>query len=629
MKILIYFLLFVLSFKSIDAQLYLNGDVYIQKGGVLYANDSILLASKASIVTNGILQSTKFIKTNGFAINTDKSGFIQSPIDNNTLTGFDIGTTTNNKLQLQHSTGSTVVFQMAVRDSVYNNPVTINSTIKSNIVGKTWIVQPLTNATNANGTLYWNNQDELLPFYRNSCFFSYWSGSNWTNVGNPKGATNTGISPAFSKIGTPTNLTPMSYYFSIQGNTLSSINGTFRYPNSILIPRVNLNITGDSINSNITSGSYQLSLFNYGNYIFTPYKNNDINKTNGVSTLDIVLVQSHILQKNLLNSPYKIIAADVNADGNISVLDIVYMKRLILGIDTTFTDINTKQNRLWAFVDSSYKFPDTTKPFPFKDSISYLGLSASKTNQTFIGCKLGDVNWDWNPAIPRPMVNNINAIELSYNPIKNNNTTQIVIPVKVKNFSEMLGMQFTISFNANVLQWQGIGNNPLGLETGTNHAAEGNVSFLWVDPKNEIKTLEDGSVLMELVFNRTGNCTNEQLDLNSSITSVAAYDKDYNLHAIIMNPSLINITDIVKETWTVAPNPTTDGEIHVQMNLKNNKTLVFRLSDNTGRILLVKEVEAIKGSNNINLREGNIPTGTYYLQAIGAEGLEVKKILVK
>ena len=57
--------------------------------------------------------------------------------------------------------------------------------------------------------------------------------------------------------------------------------------------------------------------------------------------------------------------------------------------------------------------------------------------------------------------------------------------------------------------------------------------------------------------------------------------------------------------------------------------MVFRLSDNTGRILLVKEVEAIKGSNNINLREGNIPTGTYYLQAIGAEGLEVKKILVK
>ena len=77
------------------------------------------------------------------------------------------------------------------------------------------------------------------------------------------------------------------------------------------------------------------------------------------------------------------------------------MKRLILGLDTTFTNLNTKEQRLWAFVDSSYKFPDTTNPCPFKDSISYTGLNANQTNQTFIGMKLGDVNWDWNPAIAR------------------------------------------------------------------------------------------------------------------------------------------------------------------------------------------------------------------------------------
>ena len=31
------------------------------------------------------------------------------------------------------------------------------------------------------------------------------------------------------------------------------------------------------------------------------------------------------------------------------------MKRLIQGLDTTFTKTSTKENRLWAFVDSSYK----------------------------------------------------------------------------------------------------------------------------------------------------------------------------------------------------------------------------------------------------------------------------------
>ena len=149
-----------------------------------------------------------------------------------------------------------------------------------------------------------------------------------------------------------------------------------------------------------STGVFDLGL-SIGNYVILPTKNNDINKANGVTAIDIALTQAHILGKNLLNSPYKLIAADVSGDGKITALDIVYMKRLILGIDTTFTNSVTKQNRLWAFVDSSYKFADSTNPFPFKDSISYTNLNANKINQTFIGIKLGDVNWDWNPALAR------------------------------------------------------------------------------------------------------------------------------------------------------------------------------------------------------------------------------------
>ena len=438
-----------------------------------------------------------------------------------------------------------------------------------------------------------------------------------------------------------------SVYLSVNINIVNlGITGGIKHPSKgYVIPNVSALMNGTNIINNISTDYYTFNcLPQASNETIRLYKNNDLDKANGVTTLDVALIQSHILQKNILNSPYKIIAADVNGDGSVSVLDIVYVKRLILGLDTTFTNPTTKQTRLWAFVDSSYKFPDTTNPFPIKDSISYTGLSASKTNQTFIGCKLGDVNWDWNPAIPRPMVNNVNAVVLSYSlagfypsdalagradGLAGRTDGYVHIPVRVKNFKDMLGMQFTISFNANVLQWQGISNNPLNIETGTNHAAEGSVTFLWVDAKNEIKTLEDGSVIMELVFNPTGNCTNEQLDLNSSITSIAAYDKDYNLHGIVLNPSLINITDIVKETWTVAPNPTTNGIIHVQMNLKDRKIIVLRLSDNTGRVILTKQVEGVKGTNNITLREGNIPTGTYYLQATGVEGEEVKKIMVQ
>ena len=43
---------------------------------------------------------------------------------------------------------------------------------------------------------------------------------------------------------------------------------------------------------------------------------------------------------------------------------------------------------------------------------------------------------------------------------------------------------------------------------------------------------------------------------------------------------------------------------------------------------MVKQVDGMKGSNNITLNERNIAGGTYYLQAVGVEGEVVKKVIV-
>jgi len=428
-----------------------------------------------------------------------------------------------------------------------------------------------------------------------------------------------------------------SYMLEVNIQRISPIiSGIVFTPMANIIPNVSLLIKSNVLDTTVNvSGNYSINLMGIKDTI-NASKNNDADKTNGVTALDVALIQSHILQKNILNSPYKIIAADVNGDNTVSVLDIVYIKRLILGIDTTFTATSTGAHRLWAFVDndSTYNLADSSKIYPYYNQRTWTNLTYNVSGKNLVGCKLGDVNWDWNPAIPRPMVNNINAVELSYtypsDALSGRTDGYVHLPVKVKNFKDMLGMQFTISFNANVLQWQGIGNNPLDLETGTNHAAEGSVSFLWVDPKNEIKTLEDGFVIMELIFKAISPLNNETLNLNSSVTSIAAYDKDENLHNIIINPSVINTSDIVKETWTVAPNPTAEGVVHVQMNLKEAKTIIFRLMDNTGKVLLSKKTEGIKGSNDFQMSEDRpLNTGTYYLQAIGVEGEEVKKILIK
>src|SRR5437868_5973218 len=90
------------------AQLYINGAVTIQNGATLYANDTIQLGSSASLTTNGLLQSTKAINTNQYLVNTGTTGFILTPVASGTASSFDIGTATNNRFSIQHSSGSAV-----------------------------------------------------------------------------------------------------------------------------------------------------------------------------------------------------------------------------------------------------------------------------------------------------------------------------------------------------------------------------------------------------------------------------------------------------------------------------------------------------------------------------------------
>ena len=51
---------------------------------------------------------------------------------------------------------------------------------------------------------------------------------------------------------------------------------------------------------------------------------------NGLSVLDIILVQRHILGLITFEEEGKLIAADVNFDGSVSALDLVEMRRVCL-----------------------------------------------------------------------------------------------------------------------------------------------------------------------------------------------------------------------------------------------------------------------------------------------------------
>jgi len=128
-------------------------------------------------------------------------------------------------------------------------------------------------------------------------------------------------------------------------------------------------------------------------YVLRPEFVSDPNA--GLSTLDLVLIQLHILEVAPFDNPYDIIAADVSGNQKISSSDLLILRKMILGIISEWPG----ETENWVFVDSSYVFQDESHPFYYPDSIVIDILEDTLEQVNFIGVKMGDVNGSYIPSL--------------------------------------------------------------------------------------------------------------------------------------------------------------------------------------------------------------------------------------
>ncbi|MCU0345468.1 MAG: T9SS type A sorting domain-containing protein [Saprospiraceae bacterium] len=108
-----------------------------------------------------------------------------------------------------------------------------------------------------------------------------------------------------------------------------------------------------------------------------------------ITTYDVVLIKKHINDVELLDSPYKIIAADIDNSGEVNPTDTTLLWQYILGIISEFPN-----NNRWRFVDASFMFPDPANPFltPFPETIELNDINGDISDLNFIAIRVGDVN---------------------------------------------------------------------------------------------------------------------------------------------------------------------------------------------------------------------------------------------
>lgn len=158
------------------------------------------------------------------------------------------------------------------------------------------------------------------------------------------------------------------------------------------IPNSNVILIGDNGFSVSTfsdaQGNYAFSGLAIGrNYFLDVTKTSSI--INGLTTFDLLQVQKHILNKESLKSPYKMLSADVNNSGNISTSDLILIKRALLGLLTSFEKVP-----IWQFIPFEDGFLDLSNPLSGlnPNAFSVLNLKAQLLDKDFIGIKSGDIN---------------------------------------------------------------------------------------------------------------------------------------------------------------------------------------------------------------------------------------------
>jgi hypothetical protein len=208
----------------------------------------------------------------------------------------------------------------------------------------------------------------------------------------------------------------------------------------------------------------------------------DDDLTNGVSTADLIRIQQHILGVINLDSPYKQIAADVNRSGTITVLDQIYIRRVILGQADFFPN-----NFSWRFVDAKYEFQtDEPQGEDFPETITVDDVLSEDMDLQFIAVKVADVTGD---AIPNGFHSGeVGERSLTLFQMQNMKLEagQVYdIPVTSAAIANLEGYQFGFNFDTDMLDFQGMKPGSLTNLTEDQFGIfeeEGQITNSWVKP---------------------------------------------------------------------------------------------------------------------------------------------------
>ena len=328
----------------------------------------------------------------------------------------------------------------------------------------------------------------------------------------------------------------------------------------------------------------------------------DGDDANGVSTLDLLIIQRHILGISPLESPYKQIAADVNGDNKINGVDLVELRKLVLGIYTEFP-----QSDSWRLVDAGQVL-DVENPWNYQTTRTISDLGGDMMAEDFIGVKVGDVNDDVELlTTTTPEVSRQVNLELSGESVSDD-----VVAVTLKSEEALGGYQFTLELGSlELLEVEGISEDKWAL-----HGDQLTVSA-------DLDGERSGELLTLRVKGEEASAVTSELAVSSAITRAEAYvGSDLDVAVIRLTGA-----EAAFSLGQNEPNPFNSQTV-ISYVLPEASAVTLTLTDVTGKILNVLEAEGVQGRNEITVDRSGLEAGMIYYRLEAGKYSQTRHMIV-
>lgn len=402
------------------------------------------------------------------------------------------------------------------------------------------------------------------------------------------------------------------------------VQGKIVTENNIAIPEAMVTILGAEMDDEVMTEEDGAYIFNdlemENDYQIQVDRDKDY--LDGVTTLDLVLIQRHILGISELASPYKMIAADIDNNASLTAADLLDLRKLILGIN-----LSLDENASWRFVSKNESMDGSTDPWPFTEELILQAESSQAVDADFIGVKIGDVNNSAESLLGAGTVEKrgANTLGIITNDMVIRRDDQVYIDLVSTSNVDLEAMQMTITWDDEAMSFIDI--VPIGIDMKDYHSTiikPGQMTVAWhnIDGKSIAAGVPYFQLVMEA--NVTARLSNI-LKINSDITSAIAYNTDDESMDIDLRFRDAEMTDVILAQNK--PNPFL-SETTVEFSLPEAMEVTFKIFDGSGKLIYKSSNNYNEGSNAFKLGEqlGEY-RGILFLKMEAAEFSEVKRMI--